>query len=225
MAQFETSLPDFVCNERITSSKISDGKVTSETVIESLFAGVQKKDEHGHMQYTETRDLVTLNGKKAAKGQKPKGPFLLHGGFSAVLSTTFDAQMAPYRTYNLVAAESLEGKTMLVIAFTTRPGQQEIGASFGRGSFLVEDTGKSWIDPECMQVARLERQIVNVPSSYRLWSMSVDYAQVPIGGKPFWMPKAVRSEIRRNASDTQPGRFVAEYTNYRKFEVSSGIVY
>lgn len=224
VAQFEASLPDFVCYERITSSKLSGEIASKQTVIESTFVGIQKKDKDGRLLYHETRELMSVDGKKAHKGQKPKGPFLLGGGFSAVLSTTFDAQMAPFRNYRLEPAESVEGKKALVVAFYTKEGQTGIGGNLNKETFLVNDSGKAWIDPESMQVVRLERQISNAPDPYPTWVMSVDYGQVSIGGKSFWMPKSVQSEIRRKGSDKPDRRFAAEYTNYRKFEVSSGIV-
>ena len=224
VAQFEASLPDFVCSENITSSKLSGETVSKETVIESTFTGVQKKGKDGKMEYVETRELTAVDGKKAKKGQKPKGPFLLGGGFSAVLSTTFNAQMATFRNYRLEPAESLDGKKAIVVAFSSKEGQTGIGAYFNRTTFLVNDSGKAWVDPESMQVVRLERDITNAPNPFPAWLMSVGFGPVSIGGKLFWMPKEVRSEIRRKGSDKPDRRFAAEYTNYRKFDVSSGIV-
>jgi hypothetical protein len=231
VTQFEASLPNFVCNERITSSKISDGKVAAETVIESIFVSIQKRDQPGrHLHYVENRELTTVNGKNAAKDQKlPKGPFILRGGFSGTLSTVFDPLMAAHRNYSLGSAEPVDGKTMLVIEFFTKEGQKEIGMDLNGKWFPQKDSGKAWIDPDSMQVARLEYRVANAPSSFSQWSFSVEYASVLIGGQPFWMPKTVRSEISRppsgKRSDEKARRFVAEYTNYRKFDVSSGVVY
>jgi len=67
--------------------------------------------------------------------------------------------------------------------------------------------------------------VVNGPSKYPFWSTTVEYAQVTIDGKPFWMPKTVRSDLRRKLTQPPERQFSAEYTNYRKFDVSSGIVY
>ncbi|HYL76840.1 MAG TPA: hypothetical protein VEU96_21670 [Bryobacteraceae bacterium] len=224
VVQFEASLPDFVCTESITSSKLSGGIVSKQTVIESTFVGIQKKDKDGRIHYNETRELASVDGKKAGKGQKLKGPFLLRGGFSGLLSTTFDALMAPHRNYRLESAQSLEGKEVLVVGFSTKKGQTGIGANFNGKGFLVDDSGKAWIDPDSMQVLRLERLVLNGPRPFPLWSTWVDYGQVLIGGRLFWMPKFVRSEVRSGNSGQPEGRFTAEYTNYRKFEVSSGIV-
>ncbi|HEV2690937.1 MAG TPA: hypothetical protein VGV35_20415 [Bryobacteraceae bacterium] len=224
VAQFTASLPDFVCNEKITSSKLSGGNVTKQNVNESTFVGVQKRNERGGLQYQETREVTAVDGKKAGKSQKLKGPFLLTGGFSGILSAAFDAHVAPARNYKLEAAEPLNGKTMLVVAFSTKESQADIGANLGRKGFRQQDTGRIWVDPESMQVARLESLIVNTPGDYPLWFTSVDYARVEIGGKAFWMPKFVRSELRKSSSEQPVKRFEAEYTKYRKFDVSSGIV-
>jgi hypothetical protein len=222
--QFEASLPDFLCDERIVSSAVASGKVTKHTVIESTFVSTRKPDELKHLQYIETRELIRVDGKSARKGQKPKGPFIQEGGFSAVLGTTFNERVASSRNYALAPPESLDGKPMLVITFATKEGQTQIGATVDGKSFLMTDSGKACIDPDSMQVVRLEKQVTHAPPPYDLWNLSVDYAPVTIAGKPFWMPRSVRTEITPSSFTRAMLRFEAGYSNYRKFDVTSGIV-
>jgi len=47
---------------------------------------------------------------------------------------------------------------------------------------------------------------------------------ITIAGKPFWMPQSVRTEITPSRLAKRIFRFEAGYSNYRKFDVTSGIV-
>lgn len=224
VAQFAASLPDFVCNERIVSSKVENGRTTKETVIESVFTGSQKKDQQGHLAHTENREVTTIDGKKASKSNRPKGPFIVGGGFSSLLSAAFGAKAEPYRNYRLAGTETVEGRELLVVAFSTKEGQHEMMALFEKKPFAPQDTGKVWVDPESMKILRLEMRVLNPPRPISQWVVIADYGNVTIDGKPYWMPKTVKSEVSRDKGKGQ-ARFVAEYSNYRKFDVSVGIKY
>lgn len=68
-----------------------------------------------------------------------------------------------------------------------------------------------------MQVLRLEidEEIPNVAALYSLRTVA-DYESVQIGGKPFWV-------LTRITKTEAGGEWIAEYSNCRKFEVSSEI--
>ena len=61
--QFESVLPDFVCDGKVVSLKILRNLLTREGSAESHFTGLQKKS--GKMNFTESREFVTINGKPA----------------------------------------------------------------------------------------------------------------------------------------------------------------
>ncbi|HEY2914803.1 MAG TPA: hypothetical protein VGK21_15670, partial [Candidatus Angelobacter sp.] len=44
--EFESSLPDFICDEKITSRELMGGKTIHETDIDSTFRGTQNKDKN-----------------------------------------------------------------------------------------------------------------------------------------------------------------------------------
>src|SRR5215471_12065883 len=102
--EFETSLPDFICDETITSRELMGGKIIHETVIESSFRGVQHKDKEG-WPFTETREIQTIDGRPAAKGQQLTGPFFFGGGFSSILVEIFARENSQYFNYKLVGTE------------------------------------------------------------------------------------------------------------------------
>ena len=90
--EFEDLLPDFVCNERITSTEFESGKVLKEKVVDSVFTGVQRSSELNRVRFafTESREILAINGKPVPKGTPfPKLPYRFTGGFSSLLITTF----------------------------------------------------------------------------------------------------------------------------------------
>jgi hypothetical protein len=222
VAEFEASLPDFICSERISSRKVVDGMVRRETVTDSDFVGLQRKS--GPHLFTETRKIVRINGKPVANGEDLIGSFLFGGGFSSILIITFAPKNIPYHNYRVAGTELLEGRTALLIEFTTKDDQTELRFDFNGKALIQRDTGKAWIDPESMQVLRLERRFLNVqPKSAETITAVVDYTRVAIGEKSFWMPKSVWAEDSHKRKVT--GQYLAEYSNYRKFDVSADIKY
>jgi hypothetical protein len=218
---FELLLPDFICDETIISRELVGGTVHHETVIASAFRGTQHQDEKDRP-FTESREIQTIDGRPAAKGQPLKGPFFFGGGFSSVLDEVFSQKNAPYFNYKAAGAERLEGKPAWVIKFETKDGQKEIlyREIFGSQA-VVKSKGKAWIDPNSMNVVRLEFQYLNPPFLEGVLEVSVDYAPVVINGKTFWMPKTVTAEQTvPNPKHSVGGQYIASYSNYHQFNVS-----
>jgi len=221
--KFETTLPDFVCDERLTSRRIVDGATKAETVTESLFVGRQPNERRSI--FVEDREIQAVNGKPVAKGRRLKGPYFFLGGFSSLLDITFSEKWAPFHNYRVGEPETVAGKELLVVAFDTKDGQTEIKQTVEGKQLASQDTGKAWIDPGSMQVVRLERRSLHLPPAVRSLAVAVDYAPVTLDGKTFWMPKAMRAEQTTNSKSPTQGVCLAEYGNYRKFDVSVGIKY
>ena len=215
--QFEKSLPDFVCDEKITSTALHKGKRT-EAVIESHFVGLQEKS--GKMFFTERREIVSVNGKPARPGERLKGPFLFAGGYSSILDNTFAEKNVPSHTYTFGGEERLGMRGALVIEFATRKGQKTLYMDANGKAYAENDTGKAWIGKDSFELLRLERQFHNVPKRVAPIVVTIEYGEVRIGDRPFWMPLKVMAE-----ESSSQGEYLAEYTNYRKFDVSAGIVY
>src|SRR5215470_2485665 len=81
--EFQDLLPDFVCREKVTSTQFDSGKVIKEKVVESIFTGVQRSSEENrvHFAFTESREVVAIDGKPARKGAAfPKLPYHFAGG-------------------------------------------------------------------------------------------------------------------------------------------------
>lgn len=228
--EFEHSLPDFICDEKITSRELMAGKTIHETDIDSTFRGMQSKDRDPYGKYqpfTEWRDIQTIDGRPAPKGQQLTGPFLFGGGFSSILVEIFSPENSQYFNYKVIGADKADEKAALVIKFETRKGQDALlhRELFG-SQYVMKGSGKAWIDLSSMNVRRLELQYLDPPMPEGVLTLAVDYAPVVIDGKTFWMPRTVTAEQTvPNPKMPVGGQYVAEYSNYQEFKVSVRMKY
>src|SRR5215831_17010323 len=91
--QFQDLLPDFVCNERITSTEFQSGQVRRTRTVESIFTAVHSPGfaPSGRVAFSETREVAAIDGMPVRKGTlMPKLPLGMYGGFGALLSMTFE---------------------------------------------------------------------------------------------------------------------------------------
>ncbi|HEY2360033.1 MAG TPA: hypothetical protein VGK36_02875 [Candidatus Angelobacter sp.] len=125
--EFESSLPDFICDEKITSRELMGGKTIHETDIDSTFRGTQNKDKNPDGKYepfTEWRDIQTIDGRPAPKGQQLTGPFLFGGGFSSILVEIFSSENSRYFNYKVIGADKVDEKAAVLIKFETKKDQR-----------------------------------------------------------------------------------------------------
>lgn len=224
--EFELSLPDFICDERITSRELMGGTVIHETVIDSTFRGTQNKDGKDKP-FTEWREINTIDGRPAPKGQQLTGPFFFGGGFSSILDAIFSAKNSQYFNYKLIGTEKVDEDVALVIKFETKKGQKELlhREMFG-SQYVMKGSGKAWVDPSSMNVVRLELQYLDPPVPEGVLTVRVDYAEVVINEKKFWMPKTLTAEQTvPNPKVPVGGQYIAEYSNYQQFKVSTKITF
>ncbi len=228
--EFESSLPDFICDEKITSKELMGGTTIHETDIDSTFRGTQNRDKNPDGKYepfTEWRDIQTIDGRPAPKGQQLTGPFLFGGGFSSILDEIFSAKNSQYFNYKVIGADKVDDKAAVVLKFETKKDQNALlhRELFGT-QYVMKGSGKAWIDLSSMNVLRLELQYLDPPMPEGVLTLAVDYGPVVIDGKTFWMPRTVTAEQTvPNPKMPVGGQYVAEYSNYQEFKVSVRIKY
>jgi hypothetical protein len=228
--EFEHSIPDFICDEKITSKELMAGTTIHETDIDSTFRGTQNRDKKLDGKYepfTEWRDIQTIDGRPAPKGQQLTGPFLFGGGFSSILVEIFSTENSRYFNYKVIGPDKVDDKAALLIRFETKKDQQALlhRELFGT-QYVMKGSGKAWIDLTSMNVLRLEIQYLDPPMPEGVLSLAVDYAPVVIQEKTFWMPKTVTAEQTvPNPKVSVSGQYVAEYSNYQEFKVSVKMKY
>jgi hypothetical protein len=221
--EFQELLPDFVCDERITSTASESGKIRTMKAVESVFTALQKPsrapDNH-RLAFTETREIIAIDGKAVRKGLgMPKLPFAMFGGFSSLLSMTFSPENLRFHTYKLSKLD--EGR--LVIDFATKDDQRELRTFLNGESWVATDRGTAWIDATSYQVVRLERNFLTLPHDISRLKNSAEYGPTAIGDREFWMPLMMRSDATDR--DTRKTKvFRADYTNCKKFVADIKIV-
>jgi hypothetical protein len=212
--EFQERLPDFVCDERITSSTFDSGAIRTMKTVESVFTVIQKRNpvpDSGQPAFTETREITSIDGKEVRKGTAmPKLPFATFGGFSELVGITFSPENQEFHTYTLDKKLD-EGR--LVVHFAMKDDRQT----------LARATGSAWIDATSYQVVRLEGNFrIALPELGRL-KETVDYGTTAIGDREFWLPLIARSEATdRGTRKTRV--FLADYTNCRKFSADIKLV-
>jgi hypothetical protein len=219
--EFEESLPDFVCSEKITSMRMESGTVTSQKIVESIFTSLQA-GQRG-LAFTESRDVVAIDGKPVRPGTAmPRLPFGMGGGFGSLLTMTFSPENIKVHDYEMPDTDKQQDNDKIFVRFKTKPGQRQLGEILNGHAFYSNDIGKALIDVRTMQVLRLERQSLDNPPPFASTSTVVAYGPVTIGEREFWMPQTVRSEvIERNSRKT--ALYTAEYTDCRKFTATVAI--
>jgi hypothetical protein len=227
---FENQVPDFVCQEKITSRTVDekDGRVTKETVIESAFSGRQNHSalsKLGGLSFKEERRIESVDGVGSKAKSMPQGVFLVGGGYSSLLVMIFGSRGAANYAFSPATADPGSPEGSFGIAFTTKNGKQKIKGKDGERSFQA--TGRAWFDPVSYEVIRLEQRILpqgDDPSGGL--SIGVEYRPVRIGESEFRLPVRVTATAHRVAAgQAERGEYTAEYSDYRKYGSSSTIQY
>ena len=198
----QASLPDFLCNERVTSTAYRSGKMRDQKIVESIFS-IEKSNEH--------REILAIDGKSAKKGARMPGlPVNITGSFNYMINAAFSPEMLQWYDFT---QNPEEGR--FVVHYETKKEQKQMIWNINGDLKPAHDTGKAWIDPAAMQVARFERNLLNI-GRMSVWKITIEQSPFTIGEGQFWLPKSFLTEItERDPRDT--GTFLAEYTNCKKF--------
>ena len=222
---FEDLIPDFVCQETVSSMQYEAGKAVKHKVVESMFTGVQRSNEENKRRFafTESREVVAIDGKPVGKGTAfPKLPYRFAGGYSSLLITTFAPENLDVHNYSLGDRYRSGTSESILVTFATKEGQQKLRSVLQGTQLPSKDVGAAWIDLATFQVTRLQRQSLNLPTDLLRSMVTVDYGPVTIDGATFWMPVKVRADVtERNSASVS---YIADYTKCKKFTAEINIL-
>jgi len=210
MNQIWSSLPDFVCNEKLVSSLVEKGKTKEQRVIESVYM-IQRKGQDGATIHSivESREPTTIGGKAVAKNAKlPDLPLSFDGLAANIL---FISDVPGYRPG---AAGNLEGRLSVRIGFATRSSQEFVQMEFPAAVMGAR------IDTQASRALHVENRLASLQRAGGI-PVSADFQSIEIDGKPYWLPRLVRAEAA--VGKGQNAVYVAEYTDCKKFEVTTQI--
>jgi len=217
---YRASVPNFFCDERVVSNMTVSGRSYRRTTTDSIFRLKRSMTDSSYIQFTESREIKAVN-KKPPQDQSLSGPAIFTGAFSDALNVV-SLQFQRCYDYRLIPNQKLHHDDALVIDYALKDTVIDDKACPGP----ERHSGKVFIDPQTMQVVRLEMRTPNHESTsgaLELWSWSIDYAPVAFNNNSFWMPKTITSTATAN-SEKIDWSFVATYSNYHKLTVTSRIL-
>jgi hypothetical protein len=228
VSEFKKFIPAFVADEAVLSQRFQSGAITDHMNLESSLQ-IQRTSPDGPTH--EATQIRLVNGVPPKDPNKVELPYNFHGGFANVVSFA-DSKCDDFRL-----AEAPGASTIVVLA-TPKPAAPDRPASCGSESHIV----KAVIDPQTFQILRLEQTtqdaVLKLPMAARLpfmesfpesrnnvFSWTVDYAPVELGGKTYWLAKTVTSDFQ-DKKEKKPVHlhYEARYTNYHRFTSTSTIL-
>jgi len=215
--EVENSLPDHTCKEKVVKSsalRLAPGMPQSQTTV-ALLTG--RRTTAGNDSYfLASRQIQSVSGPG-------NGMMDLWTSLGDDIARVFAPQNLSSNNYSFDRRQNLRGIPAFVIKFETKRGmssQSRGGTLLRRGNPNFTMKGKAWIDSTSMQVLRLEF-VEKLPAqlgSSVLFDMKTvaDYGSVDIAGKTFWL-------LTKMIKDDRGSQWIAEYSDCRKFEVTSEI--
>jgi hypothetical protein len=205
-----------------------------DTVTDGIFRLKRITNSDHSISLDESREIKTVNGKPATADDL-SGPVILKGAFSGGLAIVSLSQKACMR-YTLRPYKPGHPDALYIVQF-----ESLFSTKHPTGCLLQEDgSGRVFIDPHSMQITHIElfapHHILDQPSAgvgptppptTGIWTISVNYAPVLMGGRTFWMPSTIESttsEQNIQGAILAVWSFKARYSNYHKLEVTSRIV-
>jgi hypothetical protein len=234
---YEATVPSFFCDEHVVS-QVVPSVGNQDTVSDGIFRLKRITNPDNSISLDESRQIRTVNGKPA-NADDLNGPVVLKGAFSGGLAIVSLSQKACMR-YSLRPIKPGHPDAPYIVQFESLYDSRHPA----RCLLQEEGSGRVYIDPHTMQITHIEltaphhilfqsspsaigRVGSNPTPVLGNWTVSVDYAPVPLGGRTFWMPSAIESTA---SNQNVPGAilslwsFKAKYRNYHKLEVTSRIV-
>ena len=224
LAQYRTSVPNFVSDESIVSQRFVNDKLKDEVKIESSF---EMKRKSGGEDVHETHIAKLVNGK-IPKSQKTAMPYSFSGGVALQMALNSTNKCFSFHRSDVPSAGNI-----IVIQSSPKPSASEGPSDCPSPSSNYSITAN--IDPQTFQVSRVEithdteinlgriGHLRFIPShrsdNQNIVITDVDYGPVELGEKIYWLTKSVTSELRDNDDRKNPVHlhYEAHYSNYHKF--------
>jgi hypothetical protein len=210
--RLETSVPNFICNERIVSQMYSNTKVKKETRAQAVLTTTRSiKDGRGT--FTESRAEMSINGKPS-KRNEIDGPFVWQGGPAyGDLHFLFNSDHGEEcRTYRLGGRVKLDGRDALLMQVHALAGLPDTCHDLP-----ADSADEIWLEPQSLNVIRIES---HDPPATRIpgadLTLTVDYAPVVFDGAEYWLPSHFisRLDFPGTPKHFQYEAFFADYHKY-----------
>jgi hypothetical protein len=219
--RYRALVPNFFCDEHLVSDMFVRDSLYRRTTTESIFRLKRSGSQKLHAMFVESRQIKTVN-KKPAKDQTLQGPAIFAGAFSNAM-TAVSLEFKSCYDYKLVPHGKLHRHPVLIVDYTLK---EEAARSDKKCPGPEINYGRAYIDPQIMQVVRLEQTTPHseiATGIYGEWTWTIDYDKVALNNNLFWMPKKITSTAKSDAL-TAEWYFTATYRNYHEMTVTSRIL-
>jgi hypothetical protein len=229
IAEFNRTIPTFFAREALTATMdpAPNGAANLRTSTSSTFV-VRRADDHNDPdgpaedtnnptqanQLHESRVVHVIDekglikpadgSKKSDSGVRLDSPYVVFGIYSGGSTRISTAAKVCFR-YRYHPARNIHGSSTIEIDFQSWP-RKDRGPNC---PYADNISGHGFIDPTTMRLVRLEDTETDDKGT---WTWSVDYASVPLNGKPFWLPTTIRSEDKDISQSMNAMQKISEYT-------------
>jgi len=218
MSEYLDRFSDVRCTEKVVQEKFRDGKDKIDLKEESTYDYlVMLSNTGGELNLTESRLPV-----HQARSDKKNRSLLVSNGF-ATLFLVFHPLYANSFEFNTAGKEVVNGHRLTRVAFRHIRGTRTPAALALRGrEYPLELSGTAWIDTDTAVIARISAGIDNTMVDVGLNTLQTDVEFVPVPfhdpEKTYWFPSRAIVEVE---TPRQHWRNTHEFTNYKRFEVST----
>jgi len=218
MSEYLDRFSDVRCAERVIQEKFRNGKDKIDLKEESTYDYlVMLSNTGGELNLSESR--LPLH---EAKADKKNRSMLVSNGF-ATLFLVFHPLYANSFEFKTIGDEVVNGHRLTKVAFRHIRGTRTPAALALRGrEYPLELSGTAWIDPKTAAIVKISAGIDNTMVDVGLNTLQTDveFAPVPFHDpeKTYWFPSRAVVEVE---TPRQHWRNTHEFTNYKRFEVSS----
>jgi len=218
---YTSSLPDFICLEKISRYTQGDRDSTPRLndVLTARLTFFNQKEEY---------KLLTQNGRPVSgvSYASMAGPFSV-GDFGSMMRQLFDP--ASHATFDWKKWTMLRGRRTHVFSYRMPPGASNFTIEFSgeqseqKGNLQHAQVGRRgsvFVDDQFQTIVRIVQEAVNIPPSFPISHAeeTLDYGFIKIGDREFFLPLTAILEMRSHDGLT---RNVKEFQSYQKFSADA----
>ena len=214
---YTDDLPNFICTQVTQrSARYFPGGWRSLDNYVAELSYFDKKEHYKILtvanQATTTATMENLSGTRST------------GEFGSSMRSLFEP--ATNAVFRLEGREQTGGRETIRLGYQVARETSSRTINYNNERTIVTAyRGRCWIDPESLQIVRLEDKAINIPPDFPITRSdgATDYDLADIGGRKYWLP--VRAEVLLVEGGSKlHTRNVIEFKRYRKFEAEVRIV-
>jgi len=223
VANYDNSLPDFICMEieqRMVAPR--NGRAASEPSYRTADTITSKIT---YFQHKEEKTPILNGSRPVTGGYESLGGATSRGDFETALRLLFDR--ATEARFEWARWTTLRGRRTMVFSYyvSLTRSQYRIGVPDRKLERITAYSGEVFVDAEAPHaVTRVKTKAVEIPPDFPIQKADtiLDYSYADIGGQQFLLP--YNEEVQLDSGDAL-AKNSNSFQHYRKYEVGSAISY